>query len=221
VVEDREGGIRVLKFADESRLPSLGEIPLPPYIHTSLSDPDRYQTVYSRAEGSVAAPTAGLHFTHELLEQLRLKGVRLAFVTLHVGMDTFRPVRTEDPSEHPIHREYGTMTAEAARELSAARTEGRRVVCVGTTSMRLVEAAAQVGHLPGASPFAGWVNLFIVPGYQFKVADAMITNFHLPKTTLLMLVSAFAGRESVLDAYRQAMTERYRFYSFGDAMLIV
>ena len=221
VVEAEDGGIRVLAFDDEQSLFSLGTVPLPPYIHEPLRDPNRYQTVYSRVDGSAAAPTAGLHFTPEMIDGLRRGGVRCVFVTLHVGLDTFRPVREDDPLAHRMHREFGIVSGEAALELSMAKAEGRRVVVVGTTAMRLVEAAAQSDALKRGHGFSGWVDLFILPGYRFSVADAMITNFHLPKTTLLMLVLAFAGREFILKAYEDAVRENYRFYSFGDAMLIV
>lgn len=212
-------GIRNIRFSDEALLASAGQIPLPPYIHLPLGDPERYQTVYSRIPGSVAAPTAGLHFTPELISRMQSKGVECLFVTLHVGLDTFRPIREEDPLKHVIHREYGVMEEEVARRLSRAKAEGRRVIGVGTTSVRLLEAAAQAG-VP-VQPFADWVDLFILPGYEFRTVDAMITNFHLPKTTLLMLVSAFAGKDLLMHAYQEAIKEQYRFYSFGDAMLIV
>jgi S-adenosylmethionine:tRNA ribosyltransferase-isomerase len=214
-----EGGTRIVGFSDEGPLSSLGTMPLPPYIREPLSDPERYQTVYARVEGSAAAPTAGLHFTAGVIDSLRERGVQGVFVTLHVGLDTFQPVREDDPGEHRMHREYGVITAGAAAELSRAKAEGRRVICVGTTAMRLVEAAARAGT-PGEG-YAEWVELFILPGHEFRVADGIITNFHLPRTTLLMLVSAFAGREFVLDAYRTAIAQDYRFYSFGDAMLII
>ncbi|MBI2979759.1 MAG: tRNA preQ1(34) S-adenosylmethionine ribosyltransferase-isomerase QueA [Chloroflexi bacterium] len=215
-----EGGMRVLSFSDETLLPGLGKVPLPPYIRFPLADPECYQTVYAQVDGSVAAPTAGLHFTPELIDKLKAKGVRCLFVTLHIGLDTFQPVREDDPADHRIHQEYGVISPEVADELSQARREGRRIICVGTTSVRLIEAAAQA---TGAvdEPFAGWVNLFIVPGYQFRLVDALITNFHLPRTTLLMLVSAFAGRDLILDAYQEAIAQQYRFYSFGDCMLIL
>lgn len=217
VIGAGEGGTRVITFSDERPLPRLGQIALPPYIHTPLADTERYQTVYAQTDGSVAAPTAGLHFTPELIDKIRNKGVRGCFMTLHVGLDTFQPVREENPLEHRIHQEYGALNPETASELSRAKAEGRRVICVGTTSVRLVEAVAQAS----LKPFAGWVNLFIVPGYQFQMVDAMITNFHLPRTTLMMLVSAFAGRDFILQAYQEAINQRYRFYSFGDAMVIL
>jgi S-adenosylmethionine:tRNA ribosyltransferase-isomerase len=215
-----EGGTRVITFSDESRLPRLGQIALPPYIHTPLADPERYQTVYAQTNGSVAAPTAGLHFTPELITRIRNKGVRGCFVTLHVGLDTFQPVREENPREHRIHQEYGVLSPETASELSRAKAERRRVICVGTTSVRLVEAVAQASPA-SLKPFAGWVDLFIMPGYQFRMVDAMITNFHLPRTTLMMLVSAFAGRDLIFQAYQEAIAQKYRFYSFGDAMVIL
>jgi len=215
-----EGGTRVIRFSDETLLPELGEIPLPPYIHVPLKDPERYQTVYADTSGSVAAPTAGLHFTPELIDQIKGKGIHCLFVTLHIGLDTFRPVQEDDPLAHPVHQEYGMISQEVADELSRARAEGRRIICVGTTTVRLIEAVAQTSHQADVSPFEGWVNLFIVPGYQFKVADALITNFHLPRSTLLMLVTAFAGKDLIRQAYQEAIAQQYRFYSFGDAMLI-
>ncbi len=216
-----EDGIKIVKFSEESLLTEVGEIPLPPYIHTPLKNSERYQTVYSRINGSVAAPTAGLHFTPELLSRLKDKGVSCQFVTLHVGLDTFRPVREDNPLEHPVYKEYGVLSAEVARELSLARVEGLRIICVGTTSTRILEQAAQVSSQGKIQPFEGWVSLFILPGHQFRMTDALITNFHLPKTTLLMLVSAFAGKDMIKGAYETAIAEKYRFYSFGDAMLIL
>jgi len=215
-----EGGTRVISFSDETRLAELGQIPLPPYIHVPLPNPERYQTVYANVAGSIAAPTAGLHFTPELLAQIKSKGIHCLFVTLHVGLDTFRPIRQDDPLEHPIHREYGVLSQEVANELSQARVEGRRIICVGTTTVRLLEAVAQASQPVDIAPFAGWVSLFIVPGYRFRMVDAMITNFHLPRSTLLMLVTALAGRDLINQAYREAIARQYRFYSFGDAMLI-
>jgi len=216
-----QDGMKVITFSDEALLPQLGSIPLPPYIHTPLPDPERYQTVYARAPGSVAAPTAGLNFTPELLGKIERKGVRCLFVTLHVGLDTFRPVREDDPLRHPIHQEYGRLTQEVASQLSQAKMDGRRVICVGTTTVRIVEAAAQASKSSRLLPFEGWVSLFILPGYQFHMVDALITNFHLPRSTLLMLVTAFAGRDFINQAYREAIAQQYRFYSFGDAMLIL
>jgi S-adenosylmethionine:tRNA ribosyltransferase-isomerase len=216
-----ERGIRVIRFAEESSLSDFGEIAPPPYVHVPLHDPERYQTVYAREEGSVAAPTAGLHFTPELLDKIRDKGISCQFVTLHVGLDTFRPVEESDPHEHRIHQEYGVVSPKVARELSQAIAEGRRVICVGTTSVRLVEAAVQGEDVVKVNPFSGWADLFVLPGYRFRVVDAIITNFHLPRSTLLMMISAFAGKDFILHAYREAAAEKYRFYSFGDAMLII
>ena len=214
-------GVRVIRFSDETRLMAAGEMPLPPYIHEPLKNPERYQTVYSRVVGSAAAPTAGLHFTPELLAKIQAKGVRCLFTTLHVGLDTFRPVTEEDPEKHTIYREYGVLEKEAAAELAGAKREGRRVICVGTTSVRLVEQTALSSQPGEIQPFADWVSLFILPGHRFRVVDAMVTNFHLPKSTLLMLVTAFAGKENITKAYREAIEQKYRFYSFGDAMLII
>jgi S-adenosylmethionine:tRNA ribosyltransferase-isomerase len=221
IIGEGEGGIKVIRFPQEMQLPKLGRIPLPPYIRTPLADAERYQTVYARTPGSVAAPTAGLHFTHRLLEQLEQKGVELLFVTLHVGLDTFRPVREEDPLKHPIHKEYGIVTEEVASRLNKAKGEGRRVIGVGTTTVRIIEGAAQASRKSLIEPFEGWVSLFILPGFRFRLVDALITNFHLPRSTLLMLVSAFAGKDFILKAYEEAKSRKYRFYSFGDAMLIL
>jgi S-adenosylmethionine:tRNA ribosyltransferase-isomerase len=195
----------------------IGQMPTPPYIKERLADRERYQTVYAREEGSAAAPTAGLHFTPELLSAVRDRGVRFAFVTLHVGLDTFRPVRDDDPAEHRIHREWYRIDKASAAAVNEARRQGKRVVAVGTTCVRVLESAATDG---GVATGEGWTGLFILPGYQFRVVDAMLTNFHLPKSTLLMLVSAFAGRDRVLAAYAEAIERRYRFYSFGDCMLV-
>lgn len=214
-------GIRLVEFTGEALLPDLGEMPLPPYIHTPLGSPERYQTVYAREHGSVAAPTAGLHFTPELLQRLKNKGIETLYTTLHIGLDTFRPVQTEDPTEHHIHREYGYLSPEVARSVSLAKAEGRRVIGVGTTSVRLLEHAARLSGEKELAPFAGWIDLFILPGFKFRVVDALITNFHLPRSSLLMLVSAFAGRELIKSTYTEAVREGYRFYSFGDATLIV
>ena len=216
-----QDGIKVISFSDETPLLQLGRIPLPPYIHTPLTNPERYQTVYARAPGSAAAPTAGLHFTPELLNKIERKGVHCLFVTLHVGLDTFRPVREDDPLKHPIHREYGILTQEVATELSRAKMERRRVICVGTTTVRLIEAVAQASKASLLAPFEGWVSLFALPGYQFRMVDVLITNFHLPRTTLLMLICAFAGKDFIIRAYEEAIAQKYRFYSFGDAMLIL
>ncbi len=216
-----EGGIRVISFSDETLLSELGRMPLPPYIHIPLTNPERYQTVYANVAGSIAAPTAGLHFTTELIDKIKSKGIHCLFVTLHVGLDTFQPIREDDPLEHPIHQEYGVLTQEVANHLSQAKVEGRRIIGVGTTTVRLVEAVAQASSPVQMQPFEGWASLFILPGYQFRVVDALITNFHLPRSTLLMLVSAFAGRELINQAYREAIARKYRFFSLGDAMLII
>ena len=200
-----------------SEVRRIGEMPTPPYIKERLVDRERYQTVYGRAEGSAAAPTAGLHFTPELMAAIRDRGVRIAFVTLHVGLDTFRPVRVDDPAEHRIHREWYQVDEASAGAINRAHREGGRVIAVGTTCVRVLESAATDG---GVAAGEGWTGLFILPGYRFRVVDAMLTNFHLPKSTLLMLVSAFAGRDRILAAYATAIERRYRFYSFGDCMLI-
>ena len=221
VMEMRQGGIKVMNFSDELLLPKLGKVPLPPYIHTPLTNPERYQTVYAHVAGSVAAPTAGLHFTPELLDQIKRNGVQCLFVTLHAGLDTFRPVRENDPLEHPIYKEYGVLSQEVASQLSQAKAEGRRVICVGTTTVRIVEQAAQDSGPFQIQPFEGWASLFILPGYRFRMTDALVTNFHLPKSTLLMLVTAFTGEDFIKRAYEMAIARKYRFYSFGDAMLIV
>ncbi len=221
VIETGDGGLRVLRFSDEAALLEAGEVPLPPYIHEPLDDPERYQTVYSRVLGSAAAPTAGLHFTPELLEDVREKGVRCLFTTLHVGLDTFRPVKEDDPRRHIIYREYGAISAAVARELSLAKREGRRIICVGTTTVRLVEQAAWNNEAGELEAFGGWVELFILPGHRFRMVDGMVTNFHLPRSTLLMLVTAFGGKSLIERAYQEAIAEKYRFYSFGDAMLVL
>ncbi len=219
VTELGSDGVKLVSFSDESLLSELGEVPLPPYIHTSLAEPERYQTVYANEAGSVAAPTAGLHFTPELLAQIQKKGVECLFVTLHIGLDTFRPVKEEDPSMHHVYREYGLLDEVAAAKLSRAKEEGRRIICVGTTAVRLLEYVAGLGER--IELFEGWVDLFILPGYHFRMVDAMITNFHLPRSTTLMLVTAFAGENIVKKAYLEAVATGYRFYSFGDAMLII
>ena len=222
VTEVLEEGNRRIRFSFEGVfeevLDRLGEMPLPPYIKHKLKDKDRYQTVYARAQGSAAAPTAGLHFTEELLGELEERGVKTARVTLHVGLGTFRPVKAGEIHEHHMHSEYYEVSGEAAETINAAKASGGRIICVGTTSCRTLETAAdETGHL---SPGSGWTDIFLYPGCTFKIMDGLITNFHLPESTLLMLVSAFAGTESVLAAYREAVSERYRFYSFGDAMFI-
>ena len=222
VLQVEADGERTVRLSSEEDLDVVGVIPLPPYIHQPLQYPERYQTVYARVAGSVAAPTAGLHFTPPLLERVRALGVELVFVTLHVGWDSFRPVSTQNVSSHQMHSEYWELGSEAAQAVNRARHEGRRVISVGTTAIRLLEHAAGLhGDVDGVvAPGSGWADLFIYPGYQFRVVDALLTNFHLPKSTLLMLTSAFAGRELLLDAYRIAADQRYRFYSFGDCMMI-
>ena len=222
VVEVEEAGTRIVSFEDENLLRDVGAIPLPPYINETLEDSERYQTVYSNVEGSAAAPTAGLHFTNGLLDRLREMNVERAFVTLHVGWDSFRPVKSDLANEHEMHSEYWELSESAASMINDAKSEGRRVISVGTTAVRLLENAALQDSEPDRllKPGSGWVDLFITPGFEFRVIDGLITNFHLPRSTLLMLVSAFAGRENVLAAYREAVDEGYRFYSFGDAMLI-
>ncbi len=218
----QEDGNRVVEFHYEGIflevLERLGKMPLPPYIKAELSDQERYQTVYSREVGSAAAPTAGLHFTKELLDKIRAKGIKTAFVTLHVGLGTFRPVKAEDVLEHHMHSELCMMNEETARILNETKAAGGRVICVGTTSCRTLESL--VNEDGSFSAKSRWTDIFIYPGYEFKAMDALITNFHLPESTLVMLVSAFAGREAVLNAYQKAVEERYRFFSFGDAMLI-
>ena len=221
IIELGEGGIRVIQFSDETLLFESAEVPLPPYIHTPLDNPERYQTIYARVSGSVAAPTAGLHFTPELLAKIERKGVKCLFTTLHVGLDTFQPVKEEDPRKHIIHREFGIIDDTVANELSKARHDGRRTICVGTTAVRIIEQAARINCGIKIDPFEGWVDLFILPGHMFRMVDAMITNFHLPRSTLLMLVTAFAGRDNTQQVYREAIMRKYRFYSFGDAMLII
>ena len=201
----------------------LGRMPLPPYIHEPLADPERYQTVYARISGSAAAPTAGLHFTTQLLEQLRRQGVRVGFVTLHVGLDTFKPVEREDVSEHKMHSEAIELDAPTAELTNETRRAGGRIIAVGTTSVRVLESMAsfQEGSRSRIEPYRGQTSLFITPGYRFRIVDAMITNFHLPRSTLLLLVSAFAGKQLIEKAYQEAIRERYRFFSFGDAMLLI
>ena len=223
VIDVREDGSRTVRLSSDTELDEIGVVPLPPYIREPLADSERYQTVYSRVAGSVAAPTAGLHFTPALLDELQARGVEPVFVTLHVGWDSFRPVSVEDVADHRMHAEQWELDSGSAAVISTAKREGRRVVCVGTTAVRLLEQAAAVTAAGGdaVAPGGGWADLFIYPGYQFKIVDALVTNFHLPRSTLLMLTSAFAGRDLVLRAYAEAVRERYRFYSFGDAMLIV
>ena len=228
---------RLIRFSEpiEPFFPKVGNVPLPPYIHEKLNDPERYQTVYAREPGSAAAPTAGLHFTLNLLSELQAQGVKIAYVTLHVGLDTFAPVTEDDPQQHKIHTEWCELPQETADLINQTKQNSGRVIAVGTTSVRTLESAGRYSKLGNStlddsrisnseyriSAFIGPTSIFILPGYQFKVVDAMITNFHLPKSTLIMLVSAFAGREKILSTYENAVKEGYRFYSFGDAMLIV
>ncbi len=223
VMETLEEGNRLVRFEYEGIfeeiLDRLGEMPLPPYITHKLEDKNRYQTVYAKYEGSAAAPTAGLHFTDEILLQLEKKGVKLSYVTLHVGLGTFRPVKAEHILEHHMHSEFYQVSEEAARIINETKRAGHRVICVGTTSCRTVESASDENGI--VQPGCGDTEIFIYPGYNFKVLDALITNFHLPESTLVMLVSALAGREHVLRAYEEAVQERYRFFSFGDAMLVI
>ncbi|PNM84541.1 tRNA preQ1(34) S-adenosylmethionine ribosyltransferase-isomerase QueA [Streptococcus sp. FDAARGOS_146] len=223
VLEELEHGGRIVRFHYQGIflevLESLGEMPLPPYIHEKLKDRERYQTVYAKENGSAAAPTAGLHFTKELLAKIEAKGVNLVYLTLHVGLGTFRPVSVDNVDEHEMHSEFYTLSEEAAETLRQVKASGKRVIAVGTTSIRTLETIGSKfnGEIKADS---GWTNIFIKPGYDWKVVDAFSTNFHLPKSTLVMLVSAFAGRELVLSAYQHAIDEKYRFFSFGDAMFI-
>lgn len=223
VLSHTDFGGRIVKFnytgIFEEILDRLGETPLPPYIHEKLADKERYQTVYSKEQGSAAAPTAGLHFTEEMMKELEAMGVSLGFITLHVGLGTFRPVNVEKIEEHVMHKEYYSISADTAKLICDTKKRGGRVIAVGTTSIRTLESAAEKkDFIEGKS---GWTNIFIYPGYEFKIVDAIITNFHLPKSTLVMLISAFAGRDFVLHAYETAVKEKYRFFSFGDAMLIL
>ena len=223
VVEDLGESRRLVRFAQpiESAFEKAGHVPLPPYIHAYKGDPERYQTVFNRALGSAAAPTAGLHFTPALLEKLQQQGVGLAKIDLHVGLDTFAPVTEEDPETHHIHKEWCAISSETAQVINQTKQNGGRVVAVGTTTVRTLESAAAHSQNGSLQAWQGETDLYILPGYRFEVVDAMITNFHLPKSTLLMLVSAFAGKETMLNAYEVAKEEGYRFYSFGDAMLLI
>ena len=223
VLDVLEDGNRLIRFfyegIFEEILDKLGQMPLPPYITHELKDKNRYQTVYAKYDGSAAAPTAGLHFTPQLLDQIREKGVEIAEVTLHVGLGTFRPVKVEDVSEHHMHSEFFRIEKEAAETINRAKETGHRVICVGTTSCRTLESAAsEEGRISACS---GWTDIFIYPGYRFKITDALITNFHLPESTLLMLVSALAGKDNIMKAYDEAVRKRFRFFSFGDAMFIM
>ena len=232
ILASREDGIKTVRLSSEVDIEAMGQMPLPPYIHQRLEDPERYQTVYAEEPGSAAAPTAGLHFTQELMGRIKELGVELAFVTLHVGLDTFRPVQSEDPETHKIHTEFFELGPKTAETLNSARSEGRRIIAVGTTSVRVLEQTAQLMRQQGRDqiePVRGQAELYILPGHKFQVVDALITNFHLPKSTLLMLVSAFAGDDPAVDsgldlvlgAYQEAIKLGYRFYSFGDAMLVL
>jgi S-adenosylmethionine:tRNA ribosyltransferase-isomerase len=224
IVEDLGGAQRMIEFSGriDEALPSLGHVPLPPYIHTPLTDPERYQTVYAKESGSSAAPTAGLHFTPNLLALLTKKGVGIVEVTLHIGLDTFAPVNEEDPSQHKIHSEWCQLSVEATQTINETKKNGGRVIAVGTTSVRVLETAARLAvGAKTVMPYEGRTDLFILPGFEFNVVDALLTNFHLPRSTLLMMISAFAGRGLVLETYGEAIAENYRFYSFGDAMLIM
>ena len=223
VLEEQEHGGRIVKFSYQGIflevLESLGEMPLPPYIHEKLEDHERYQTVYAKENGSAAAPTAGLHFTEELLKKIEEKGVKLVYLTLHVGLGTFRPVSVDNLDQHEMHSEFYSLSADAAQILNQVKEEGNRIVAVGTTSIRTLETIGNKFH-GRLEADSGWTNIFIKPGYQFQIVDAFSTNFHLPKSTLVMLVSAFAGRERTLAAYKHAVEAKYRFFSFGDAMFI-
>ena len=222
VVERDEESV-IVAFDDETAIQRHGRVPLPPYIRDSHADPERYQTVYSRAMGSAAAPTAGLHFTQAVIDACESRGIEFARVTLHVGLDTFQPIKTADAREHQIHSEWYQVSVETLNQIRDAKLAGRRIVAIGTTSVRTLESIAEQVHSGDrfSEPLAGATRLYITPGYAFKIVDAMLTNFHLPRTTLLLLVSAFAGEGLIRSAYRHAIEERYRFYSFGDAMLIV
>lgn len=221
VLDRTDFGGRVIHFTYDGVfddiIDKIGEMPLPPYIHEKMEDPNEYQTVYARERGSAAAPTAGLHFTDELLQKIRDKGVEEVFVTLHVGLGTFRPVEEENIEDHQMHSEFYSITPEAADAINRAKAEGRRIIAVGTTSIRTLESAGTTGKLKAGS---GWTNIFIYPGFTFHIVDALVTNFHLPESTLLMLISALSTREQILHAYEIAVKEKYRFFSFGDAMFI-
>ncbi len=224
VEKDLGGPLRQVRFAEpvSAFLDEIGQVPLPPYIHEKLKDPERYQTVFARDQGSAAAPTAGLHFTPDLLAKVREMGVKTAEVILHIGLDTFAPVQEEDPEDHLIHKEWCQLSQTTADVINQTRKSGGRVIAVGTTCVRTLETAARLSEVEGEiASFEGSTDLFILPGYDFQVVDGLLTNFHLPESTLIMLVSAFCGREKILDLYRMAMDQGYRFYSFGDAMLLL
>jgi len=219
-----DGARRLVRFAEpvDDHLAQIGNTPLPPYIHTPIADPERYQTVYAKSPGSAAAPTAGLHFTPKLIEHLTNLGIQFTTVTLHVGLDTFAPVTEDDPRKHKIHTEWCDLPPDTATKINATKNAGNRVIAVGTTSVRTLEtAASETNKTSNISSFTGPTSIYILPGYEFKIVDVLITNFHLPKSTLIMLVSAFTGREHILNAYEVAVNEGYRFYSFGDAMLVI
>lgn len=222
VLDIREGGTRIVEFKYEGifeeRLDQLGEMPLPPYIKERLEDKERYQTVYSKNEGSAAAPTAGLHFTEDLLKKIKEKGVEIAYITLHVGLGTFRPVKVDNIKEHEMHSEYFEVSEETANLINRTKEQGGKIISVGTTSSRTLESVADENGVIKAK--SGWTDIFIYPGYEFKIIDKLITNFHLPESTLIMLVSAFSDKEKVINAYNKAIENKYRFFSFGDAMLI-
>lgn len=223
IEDDLGGSLRKIQFQDPIKpmLDQIGNVPLPPYIHEHLDEPERYQTVYARESGSAAAPTAGLHFTPALMDSIQQKGIQITEVILHIGLDTFAPVHEDDPRDHIIHQEWCRLSDEAAAQINQTKETGGRVIAVGTTSVRTLETAARQSDLGiGISPYEGKTDLFILPGFQFQVVDCMLTNFHLPESTLVMMVSAFAGREKILELYQLAMQEGYRFYSFGDAMLL-
>jgi S-adenosylmethionine:tRNA ribosyltransferase-isomerase len=220
VLEVEESGSRIVEITNEFLIEDIGNVPLPPYIHEKVSDPERYQTIYAKYEGSIAAPTAGLHFTEELMSNIRDKGVLTEFVTLHVGWDSFRPLKSENIFDHKMHSEYWHLSNETAMTINEAKQGGRRIISVGTTAARLLENVFEKQNDYPIREGSGWADIFITPGYEFKVLDGLITNFHLPKSTLLMLTSALSGRDLMLKAYREAVDSEYRFYSFGDAMLI-
>ena len=220
VLEVEDSGSRIVEITNEFLIEEIGNVPLPPYINEKVSDPERYQTIYAKSEGSVAAPTAGLHFTEELMSNIRDKGVLTEFVTLHVGWDSFRPLKSENIFDHKMHSEYWYLSNETAIVINEAKQEGRRIISVGTTAARLLENVFEKQDGYPIREGSGWADIFITPGYEFKILDGLITNFHLPKSTLLMLTSALAGRDLMLKAYREAVDHEYRFYSFGDAMLI-
>ncbi len=223
IVEKRPDGIIILKLSSEFGMDTWGQLPIPPYIQTKVEDPERYQTVYAKILGSSAAPTAGLHFTHQLLGSLQEKGIRIAYITLHIGLDTFRPVNVDDLDYHKIHKEYFEIPPSTLAELKSARKEQRRIIAVGTTSVRTLEQTALWGNVQtkGLDKVSGWAEVFIMPGYQLGLTDGLITNFHLPRSTPLILTSALVDWEKLMAAYQAAIANQYRFYSFGDAMLIV